>query len=304
MRILITGAGGFVGRNLNEHMLKKYEVFAANHTTLDLLDAYSVKHYIEENKIEFIIHCASCGGSRKTDYDSRNNDVVEQNLRMFFNLERCLTPNMRLIHFGSGAEYDRFHWTQKMTEGFFDTYTPGDSYGYAKYLISKYIKHMESAVCLRIFGLFGKYEDYRLKFISNAIVKNLLKMPIVINQNVVFDFLYINDFVKIVDYMIENKPKEKHYNVTPNRSIDLLTIAKYINNISDFKSEIIVLNEGMNREYSGDNFKLLSEIKDFHFTDYVEAIKELFQYYNGVLETLDLESVRKDYYLTKCVIKL
>ncbi|MBU2703211.1 GDP-L-fucose synthase [Sporomusaceae bacterium BoRhaA] len=301
MKVLITGAGGFVGRNLEEYFSGKHEIFAATHADLDLLDDSAVKNYIEENQIEFIIHCASYGGSRKSNYDEKNDNVVEQNLRMFFNLERCLTPNMRMVYLGSGAEYDRLHWSHKMSEEYFDTYVPADSYGYAKYLISKYIEQTDNIVCLRIFGLFGKYEDYRFKFISNAIVKNLLKMPITINQNVVFDYLYIGDFVKLVKYMIGNKPKEKHYNITPTQSIDLVTIAEIINEISDFKSKIIVLYEGMNREYSGDNNKLLSEVGNFQFTEYVKSIEELYQYYSSIFDTLDVEIIKNDLFISKCL---
>jgi nucleoside-diphosphate-sugar epimerase len=301
MRILITGVSGFVGRNLSEYLSGKYDVFAATHADLDLLDANAVKQYIEFNNIDFIVHCASYGGSRINNYDEKNCNVVEQNLRMFFNLERCITPYMQMIHCGSGAEYDRLHWGHKMKEDFFDVYVPADAYGYAKYLISKYITGRENIVCLRIFGLFGQYEDYRFKFISNSIVKNLLKMPIIINQNVIFDYLYIKDFLQIVEYLIQNEPKSKHYNITPTHSMDLLTVAQYINKISDFKSEIIILHEGMNREYSGDNSRLLSEIGDFQFSSYIKSIQELYQFYKNNLATLDIETVKQDSYRTKCL---
>lgn len=300
MNILITGAGGFVGRNLSEHLAPKFNVFAAKHADLELLDETAVERYVKENRIDLIIHCAAVGGSRKTNYDAGRVDVVDKNLRMFFNLERCLTANMRMIHLGSGAEYDRLHWRPKMSEDYFDRHVPSDSYGYAKYVISKYIERTENITCLRIFGLFGKYEDYRFRFISNAIVRNLLRMPIIINQNVVFDYLYIEDLVKIVEQFIQKKPAGKHYNVTPTESIDLLTIAKIVNQVSGFESEIRVLNEGMNAEYTGDNARLLSELGGFKFTGYREAIAALFKYYSQVLDTLDVDAVRKDPYLESC----
>ena len=303
MNILITGAGGFVGRNLSEYLSLGNSVYTLRHQDLDLLDANAVESFLKDHPVDLIFHCANEGGSRKTNYDQGKNNVVEHNLRMFFNLVRCMTPQMRMIHFGSGAEYDRKNYQPKMKESYFDTYPPTDDYGYSKYVISKYIEKSSNITCLRIFGLFGKYEDYRFKFISNAIVKNLLRMPIVINQNVVFDYLYIDDFCKLVDHFVLPGTYSSHYNITPTQSIDLISIAHLINDISDYKSDIRILNEGMNTEYTGDNSNLLSIVRDFPFTPYKAAITSLYQYYKNSLLTLDLELVREDPYIKACLAK-
>lgn len=302
-RILITGTGGFVGKNLNEALGKQYIVFSPSHTCLDLLDPLAVSYYIRENKVNCIIHCASVGGSRATGYDQNGYDICEKNLRMFFNLERCITSDMQMIHCGSGAEYSRQHWKPKMSEEYFDQYVPSDSYGYSKYLISKYIEKMKNVTCLRIFGLYGKYENCYLKFISNAIVKNLLHLPIVINQNVKFDYLFIDDFIKVVSWIIKNEPRYNQYNVTPNESVDLVHVANVINEVSDFKSEIVILNEGNNTEYTGDNKRLLAELKDFEFADFSNTIDELFRYYKKILPSIDVDLIQNDPYLRNCMIQ-
>ena len=249
--ILVTGAGGFVGRNLTEHLADRYRIFAATHRELDLLDEEAVRDVIRERRIGIILHCAVVGGTRKTSYDGGAIDVVAQNLRMYFNLVRCLEPEMRMIVFGSGAEYDMRHYTPKMREDYFDCHVPADSYGFAKYVIAKHAATYTNVTLLRIFGLYGKYEDYRFKFISNAIVKNLLGLPIVINQNVLFDYLYINDFLRLVEYFVRRQPAERVMNLTPDSPLDLLSLARCINQAGQRPSEIVILNEGMNREYSG-----------------------------------------------------
>jgi GDP-L-fucose synthase len=302
MNILITGAGGFIGRNLKEFLSPKYNIFAATHDDLELLDDKAVEEYVNGHLIDVIIHCAAVGGSRKTNYDPGSTDVVEKNLRMFFNLERCLKQEMRMIHLGSGAEYDRRHWRHKMDEDYFDQYVPSDSYGYSKYLISKYIKKKHNIICLYLFGVFGKYEDYRFKFISNAIVKNLLHMPICINQNVVFDYLDINDLGNVIEHFLGEIPSHKHYNVTPTKSIDLIALADIINNISNFQSDIVILHDGLNMEYSGDNSRLLNEYPSIVFESYQSSIKKLFHYYSNVLHTLDISSMHNDPFLEYCQI--
>ena len=298
--ILITGAGGFVGRNLTEHLTGKYHVYPMQHHDLDLLNADAVQDFFAQYPVDVVLHCAAVGGSRLTRYDTDTTDVVEKNLRMFVNLLRSLPEQSHMIHLGSGAEYSKPHYRSKMPETFFDTHVPNDAYGFSKYVISRLVASQERVTCLRIFGLYGKYEDYRYKFISNAIVKNLLGLPIVINQNVVFDYLFVGDFVQIVEKFVEKRPIQRFFNITPSESVDLLTVCQLINQISNFQSNTIVLNEGLNTEYSGDNSRMLAELGGYSFTPYAEGIAKLHRYYQATLDTLDTDTIRQDPYLQYC----
>jgi len=302
-RILITGAGGFIGKSLTEYLKISHTVFAAKHSDLELLELESIKKYTEINKIHTIIHCASVGGSRKTGYDSGKTDVVGKNLKMFFNMVNNFGMVEKIIHLGTGAEYDLRNYIPKMSEEYFGKHIPIDDYGFSKYVCSKYIEKNDNIINLRLFGIFGKYEDYRFKFITNSIVKNILGMPIVINQNVFFDYLYVNDFVKICEYFIDNTTKHKFYNVTTGQSIDLVSIANIINEISENKTEIIVNNPGLNTEYSGDNTRLLSELPGFTFTPIKTAIKELYRLFQEQLDGIDKDCIIKDEYINYCRVK-
>lgn len=302
-KILITGTNGFAGRNLKEHFLagsRGPDLLCPVRGELDLNDSGAVRDYLSKERPDLVIHCATVGGTRKTGYDAGAADVVSANLRMFFNLARCLTPGMRMINLGSGAEYDHRAYAPRMKEDYFDSSVPADPYGFSKYAISKYIEKAENITCLRIFGLYGKYEDYTFKFISNAIVKNLLGLPITINQNVRFDYLYVGDFVRMVEKVIVGTPRAHHYNVTPSESIDLVSLAGLVNSVADVPSEVIVLNPGMNREYTGDNSLFLGEFPGFEFTPYMDGIRELYAYYRENIHKLDLEKVKADPYLKNC----
>lgn len=307
MRVLITGARGFIGKNLVEYLSEisepKYSLFYPYHSELELLDTERVAEYITSNNIDIIVHCANVGGSRKTGYDIGRTDIVSKNLRVFFNLVRCLNLVKHMIYLGSGAEYDPSHYKPHMHEGYFDTHVPEDAYSFSKYLCSKYIMNSRRIVNLRLFGVFGKYEDYEFKFISNSIVKNLFGLPIVINQNVYFDYLYINNLVKIIEYFISHKPKYKFYNVVTGKTIDLITIANKINQISKKPSEIIIKHDELNTEYSGDNTRLLEELNGFSFTPFDEALKELYSWYKVNLDKIDRETIARDEYIKYCRIK-
>jgi len=301
-RILITGASGFIGRNLTEYFSANgHRVFPADLPELDLSNEAALKSAFDKISPDIVIHCANVGGTRGAEFNKSTADnALARNLRMFFNLARCLKPGMRMITMGSGAEYDKRRPLRKISEKNFDARVPADDYGYAKYAMSKYIEKTDNITCLRIFGLYGKYEDYTFKFISNAILKNLLGLPIVINQNVRFDFLHINDFVGIVEKFLGHKPKYSHYNATPAQSIDLVTIAEIINRVAAKKSAVRVLNPGLNREYTGANARLLKEFSGLKFTSYEKGIAELYAYYSRNLKSLDLASIKKDPYLKFC----
>lgn len=296
MNLLITGAEGFVGRNLAEGMSAgKYTLLCPTRAELDLADELAVERFLDKNEVNAIVHAATTL-RQGTSYPS---DTCENNLRMFFNLQKFKSSEAKLINLGSGSEYSRKHWHGKMNEGFFDKNIPQDSHSYAKYLISKYVQERadETLISLRLFGIYGRYEDYRFKFISNAIVKNILKLPIVINQNVVYDYLCVADLSRILPHFLDHPASYRTYNVTPTRSIDLITIAEFINEVSDFRSEVVVLHSGIGVEYSGDNERLMTELGDFEFEDQKLSIMKLWNYYAGIKESLNVRAIMDDDYL-------
>lgn len=274
--IFITGAGGFIGKNLKEHLKNKYILLTPEHRELDLLDEQAVSNFFDKNKIDVVINCAVIGGSRKEEEVS---SALYNNLKIFFNLLKNKNKYKKMIHLGSGAEYDKSKPIINIKESNFDRTIPQDEYGFFKYICSKYIEKEKNIVCLRIFGLFGKFEDYRYRFISNAIVNNIKGLPITINQNVFFDYLYIDDFVKIIDCFISKNAKHKFYNIGTGRKIDIKTIAGMINKLSNKKTRIIIKNKGLNNEYTCSNKKLMQEIKNYKFVSLNESLLELYMYY-------------------------
>jgi len=297
MNIFITGSKGFVGSHLKEYLQKSYTdytLFTPSSKELDLADEIAVDNYILSNKIDIIIHLANRGGGRDT-VDMKN--VTEYNLRIFFNIAKHEKNVKKIISFGSGAEYAKHKPIIDAKEDDYLDMQPLDEYGFYKSITSRYIEKSDNIVQLRIFGAYGEYENYRFKFISNAIVKNLLHLPIVINKNVYFDYIYIDDLVKMIDWFIRNVPKEKIYNVTTGQKIDLISLANLVNEASDFKSDIRVLNDGLNNEYTSSNQRLMEEIGGFQFMSHQDAIKKMRKYFSENLETLDTKVIINDPYL-------
>ena len=272
--VLITGSGGFIGSNLKEALFGKYNLLFPRSFELDLCDKEEVRKYFKNKDIDFIIHCASTGGVRGVEDSS---DVIEKNLLMADNLLENKKAETKTVLFGSGAMYDRFRELHKVREEEIGKNIPNELYGRAKMLISQKIEKRDDVVCLNIFGCYGKNEKPS-RFPSYAISQNLRKEKIEINQNVVFDYLYIEDLIKIIEFLLVSKPKYNIFNVTPDKSISLVEIAEIVNKISDFKSEIIIKEPKMKYEYTGDNQRLREFLPDFEFTSYEKGLKKLFEY--------------------------
>jgi len=298
MKILIIGANGFIGKHLREHFTKNgtYTLLTPDSKTLNVSDESSVDNYLHATQPDIIINCANRGGGR----DSGNENIVHENLRMFFNIVKHSDKVSKIIHFGSGAEYSKHKPIVDVKEENADVAIPLDEYGFYKSVCSKFIEKSDNNLNLRIFGCYGEYENYEFKFISNAIVKNLLHLPITINKNVFFDYIYVDDLVKIVDYFLHHDSKHKVYNLTTGKKIDLITLANLVNETSDFTSEIKIVNEGLNNEYTSDNNRLMDEISGFEFTSHREAIIRMQNYYRSILGQIDRKKIEADSYLQLC----
>lgn len=278
-KILLTGSSGFIGRNITEsYLAQKYQIVAPKRQELDLVNDESVANFFSNNKnFDAVIHSACKAGHRNA-VDTSN--LFYTNTRMFFNLIKYSQHFRKLINIGSGAIYDMKNYQPKMKEEFFGTTIPADEHGFCKYVVGNYIEKAENIIDLRVFGIFGKYEDYAIRFISNAICKTLFDLPITIKQNRKFDYIYIDDLMPILEFFIENEVKYKSYNVTPDYSVELLEIAEIIKRVSKKNLPILVKEQGLGIEYSGNNSRLKKELEDFEFRKILDSINQLYYWYS------------------------
>jgi nucleoside-diphosphate-sugar epimerase len=139
MRILITGANGYIAKRLTASLRNTHEIYAITRQQLDLVDSKAVNSWFEDKYFDVVIHTAVKGGSRLN--PSEGSDIMLSNLLMYDNLMNCRDKFNRLIHFGSGAE--------DKADG---------HYGFSKRIINQLMKLDPKSVNVKIYAVFDENE--------------------------------------------------------------------------------------------------------------------------------------------------
>lgn len=111
IRILLTGGGGMVGRNLLEHpVIGEFEVLAPRSGELDLRDFNAVQAYLRKYQPDMVIHAAGKVGGIQANMREPVNFLMD-NLDMGRNIVWASRQAgiKRLINLGSSCMYPRNH---------------------------------------------------------------------------------------------------------------------------------------------------------------------------------------------------
>jgi len=207
MDVLVTGASGFLGRNL----VKRLQSMKVN---LILVDNYSVGErregdkaievnvdkeefmdYMSSKKLDYVFHLASpCS---IVQYKTNPLDSIRNNILGFNNVvELCRSKGAKLIYPSSGNIYGNLPPPQSEDM----EVKPNNLYGLGKQICEELAKSCYS-LGLRIFAGYGQEEEHK-KHISSVVTLFLNDMlqnrrPVVWGDgNQTRDFVYIDDIVE------------------------------------------------------------------------------------------------------------
>jgi len=273
MKILITGGNSFIGRNINEQLKDKYEIDCFGRDQLNLLSYQLVKDVLSYGKYDVVIHTATWT------YD--NETMLEKNLEMFFNLENNNHLYGKMLYFGSGAEFGSGNYIDAKEQDF-GVNIPTDPYGFSKYTMTKIASFSQNIYNLRLFATFGKY-DLPARPILDLINQSFIDdKEIILEKNYFYDYLHVDDIVKVVDWFINNEPIHQVYNVCSGGGIDFKHIAEHIIRLSGKDLKLKIVDNSALKMYCGNNNQLLNEI-DFELTSFYTGLKNLYNYYKELL---------------------
>lgn len=288
-RILLTGGSGFIGQNIIDYYKEssEFEIIAPSSKELNCIDEKEVEDYLSSVYFDIVLNFAVYGdGIDKTKDGTK---ILEYNLRMYYNFAKCSHLYGKMFYAGSGAEYDKRYSICTVSENDIGKSIPSDQYGLMKYIVGRDIEHSNNIYNLRLFGIFGKYEYWPVKFISNICCKAIKGLPLTVRRNVYFDYLWIEDFLRILDEMMKKERLQYHtYNVVSGNKIDLLSLCNLVKEYSGTNEKIIVCDEGIGNEYTASNERLLSEFPNIKITSIEDSVKKLYQWYVDHSEIIDI----------------
>jgi GDP-L-fucose synthase len=254
MKILLTGANGFIAKHLYDFLKKDgYSVDILHRAIADITNKDEVNNFFKDKSYKAVIHCASVGGNRNIP-DAP--DCVKNNLSMFYNLMEHQDKFIKFINLGSGAELDRNKNINSASS--LQNCFPVDDYGLSKNIIARLGSQIDKFYNVRIFNVFS-HEELETRMIKNNILNYINKRDIVIHQDRYMDFFYINDLFKVIVHILWNTPAHKTIDCSYLEKHKLSDIANKINNLSDYKVDIKILDQAFGKEYRGNPSTILNE---------------------------------------------
>ena len=261
MNIVITGANGFLGKIIHNHLINLgHNVHPLSRDNINLLCEGEMEDYFLNNDIDIVFHTAITGG-RRTKKDTEKD--FYNNIKMFEILDSLSTDVKLLFNFASGAEYDRSQEIFYLDEDDLGNKIPFDFYGMSKYIISKQaLSSKNKWVNLRIFNCFGTSEKED-RMIKSAILNKLRGEKITVHQNKYMDFFYDKDLLRVIDFYLDNMeslqdlPRDVNLSYgRHNPCPTLYSIAEYIDTFSEPKVGIEVNQIGYSKSYCGNDSTL------------------------------------------------
>ena len=213
-RVLVTGAGGFVGANLVRALLERGdEVHALVHRIgtswrladihkrlmlheIEMTDRDAITDVVTRVVPEEVYHLAHYGGNRGQNDGLQIRRVIIEGTAALY--EACMQLSIlpAIVHMGSSSEYG----TKKEAMREDMAPEPNIEYGIAKLwatLYGDYLRREKSAsvTTLRLFSAYGPYESVPRLF--PTVILSFLNdtVPPLSNPETVRDFVYVGDVV-------------------------------------------------------------------------------------------------------------
>lgn len=216
MRILITGADGFIGKNMQAFLKGSASEYQIDKFTLD-----NTENELEEKlkKADFIIHLAGINRPQTPEeFYSGNSDLTKKIVDLL-NKHELKTPLIYTSSIQAALDND-YGKSKKLAEDYiFDNYKPG--------------------IVFRLHNVFGKgcrpnYNSVVATFCNNIAHDQEITIT---DQEKEIELIYIDDICKTFINIIENKQKtsEQFNYIEPVEKISLGKLAKLI---KSFKTDL------------------------------------------------------------------
>lgn len=300
-KVLITGAGGFVGKYLIEAFKKDgYEILACDinkkdnfdsdirYENMDILDRNMINPILEDFKPDYLINLAAISSVGLS--WNIPGKTVEVNVIGTINLLEAVhtyCPDCKVLLIGSSEEYMMKDRPLKET----DEVNANNPYGISKIAQENFAKMYKEKygmkiVCTRSFNHtgIGQLDNFAIPSFCKQVAEiektGEAGTIAVGNLTAYRDFSDVRDVVKVYKALLENETEDLIYNVGSGNAYQMQEILEYIVSLATQKIDIVTDPEKIRPVDTPyiccDNTKVKEY---FDNTDIKKTIKELYEYY-------------------------
>ena len=313
MKILITGAAGFIGFHLSRNLLKfkknkiygidnfdEYYSIKLKKKRIELLkkeknfhfqkiDITSIKlsNYLKNKNFDIIIHLAAQAGVR---YSLVNPEkYLNTNILGFANLfENIEEKNLKKVIYASSSSVYGDTKISPTNEKCMTN--PKNIYGYSKVINENmsnyYSKRLKVPFIgirfFTVYGVWGRPDMFILKVLKTHFKKKYFYLN---NQgNHLRDFTSINDVVKILTQILNKKTKKNNiYNICSNRPLLINNVLAQIEKkVGKIKIRNVNRNSADVLNTHGDNKKVLKEVNSFELSNFTLELDKIIDWFQSI----------------------
>lgn len=231
MKILITGASGFVGSSFINNYEKDYEIYGIGRRELNKKNYFSIdltKPFDLDFVPDVVIHCAAKSSPWGT-YD----EFYTQNVTSTQNvIDFCKRKGVKkLIYISSSSVFYKNEDQYDIDENTIFGKEFVNDYAKTKYIGEKLVENQfENHVILRPRAVYGQGDTVLFPRLLVAAKKG--KLPQIINKKVIGDLIYIDN---LTFYMLQACIKQVNgcFNITDGKPVDIYDFLKTILNKLD-----------------------------------------------------------------------
>ncbi|MBI2496251.1 MAG: NAD-dependent epimerase/dehydratase family protein [Candidatus Omnitrophica bacterium] len=235
--VLVTGAHGFLGRNVVE-ALNDFKVFAPPRSELDCRDVGELSDYVARHAIRFVVHCAGPGTQPKRDEPGCFDNIVG----MFFNLVRLRERFDKVICVGTGHEFLAQGRLSDLPCVKSYRLLPENLYGFAKLICNNFIHDhgLQNFINVRIFYAFGKHEDPDARLMPRAISHLLDNTDVFIDHDALLSFIYATDFARFIATLLTAERYRASYHACYRQPMRLSALLAQAKDLCGSRSKIVM----------------------------------------------------------------
>lgn len=253
-RFLLIGGAGTVGRNLQNYLTEKNEVFDSvdfiyhDEKFVDILDSVSLENAFSRFKPTHVILLAASVGRVFNSLDHHNSLMI--NVMGAYNvIQSCLAHRCKLIYVGTSESYGcRFNSSRNFPTDEFavplDFPVFHGIYGFTKLVAEKLVEHYTlnhdlSSSVVRLFMCYaadGSTANDQTA-ISRMFRSAVLNAPIEVHKNTSRSWCYVTDIVQGI-YLVAIKGNRLYNIGNPDETITSEDLAQKIIKLTGSKSKI------------------------------------------------------------------